>query len=137
MADTEENKIPAKPKKTGSKLVGSQVKSTVLDDTNIIDIDTKKKIVDNIIETGITGGLNTAAIESFTTISNNRDELYQCVDTMARDASVSSIIRTYAEDVCEMADNGHIVWCESNDSKISKFVNYLLNVMNVDKHIYQ
>jgi hypothetical protein len=55
---------------------------------------------------------------------------------MTLDSSVAAIVRTYAENVCETADNGHIVWCESNNSDISKFVNYLLNVMNVDKNIF-
>ena len=54
---------------------------------------------------------------------------------MCNDSAVSAIVRTYTDDVCEMADNGHIVWCESSDPNISRFVNYLLNIMNVDKQI--
>jgi hypothetical protein len=30
---------------------------------------------------------------------------------MSQDSSVAAILRTYAEDVCEAADNGHIIWC--------------------------
>ena len=55
---------------------------------------------------------------------------------MCQDSAVSSIVRTYSEDVCETGDNGHIVWCESSDPNTAKFVNYLLNVMNVDKKIF-
>ena len=77
-----------------------------------------------------------AALENFTSVSNSRDQIYQMIDTMSLDSSVSAILRTYAEDVCEPADNGHIIWCEANDSNISKFVNYLLNVMNADKNMY-
>jgi hypothetical protein len=55
---------------------------------------------------------------------------------MSQDSSVAAILRTYTEDVCEPADNGHVIWCEANDPKISKFVNYILNVMNADKNIY-
>lgn len=69
-------------------------------------------------------------------MSNSRDQIYQLIDTMAADSSVASIIRTYTEEVCEPADNGHIVWCESTDPNISKFINYLLNVINVDKNIF-
>ena len=121
---------------TNSPLIGHQAKPTVLDSTTKLDIDTTKSLVDNIIEAGLSRTLDISAIESFTSVSNARDQIYQLIDTMCADSAVSSIVRTYAEDVCEIADNGHIVWCEASDPKIAKFVNYLLNVMNVDKKIF-
>lgn len=122
--------------KQKSPLVGAQAIPTTLDNTTKLDIDVDKTFVDNILDAGINGTLDTAALEEFTTISNARDQIYQLIDTMMKDSSVASIVRTYAEDVCEVADNGHMVWCESNDPKISKFINYLLNVINVDKNIF-
>ena len=113
---------------TNSPLIGHQAKPTVLDSTTKLDIDTTKSLVDNIIEAGLSHTLDTSAIESFTSISNARDQIYQLIDTMCADSAVSSIVRTYAEDVCELADNGHIVWCESADPQIAKFVNYLLKL---------
>jgi len=129
----EENKMA---KKTKSHLIGNQAVATTLGDTTKLDIDTKKTIVDNIIEAGLTGGLNIGEIEKFTAVSNSRDQVYTLIDTMAKDSAVSAIIKTYADNACEVADNGHIVWCESNNPQVSKFVNFLLNVMNVDKNIY-
>ena len=123
-------------KKPSHPLVGSGTQPVTLDNTTTLDIDTKKVLVDNIIEAGLSSQLNMAAIENFTNISNARDQVYQMIDTMSQDSSVSSIIRTYAEDVCEPADNGHVIWCESNDPNISKFINYILNIMNADKNIY-
>ena len=134
MAD---GKTTKKPKTQVNPLIGNQATPTILDDTTKIDIDVNKILPDNIIEAGLNGGLNIAALENFTSISNNRDQIYQLIDTMCKDSTVASIVRTYAEDVCEVADNGHIVWCESQDPKVSKFVNYLLNVMNVDKNIFK
>lgn len=125
-----------KPRKAKSSLIGNQAKPTVLDSTTKLDIDTNKVLVDNIIEAGLNSQLDVASLERFTTISNSRDQVYQLIDTMCQDSVVSSIVRTYAEDVCESADNGHIIWCEASDPNISKFVNYLLNVMNVDKQIF-
>lgn len=133
MAENTEIKKPRKPKST---LIGNQAKPTVLDSTTKLDIDTNKVLIDNIIEAGLNSQLDTAALERFTSISNSRDQIYQLIDTMCQDSAVSSIVRTYAEDVCEPADSGHVVWCESPDPNISKFVNYLLNVMNVDKQIF-
>ena len=129
-----ENEI--KTKKPKSSLIGNQAKPTVLDSTTKLDIDTNKVLMDNIIEAGLNSTLDTAALEHFTSISNSRDQIYQLIDTMCQDSAVSSIVRTYAEDVCEPADSGHVVWCESQDPNISKFINYLLNVINVDKNIF-
>jgi hypothetical protein len=117
-------------------LVGSQAQPTTLDNATKLDIDVKNTLADNIIDAGLTGGLNVSALEHFTSVSNSRDQIYQMIDTMAQDSSVSAILRTYAEDVCEPADNGHIIWCESDDPNISRHVNYLLNVMNADKNMF-
>ena len=124
-----------KPSKSKSSLIGNQAKPVVLDSTTKLDIDTNKVLIDNIIEAGLQSKLDISAIDRFTSISNARDQVYQLIDTMCNDSAVSAIVRTYTDDVCEMADNGHIVWCESSDPNISRFVNYLLNIMNVDKQI--
>lgn len=125
-----------KPQQTKSPLMGSQAQPTVLDATQKLDIDVNKSLIDSIIYSGLSGGLSIGDIEAFTSVSNSRDQIYQVIDTMAADSTVSAIVRTLADDVCEAADNGHIIWAESSDSKVSKFINYLLNVMNVDKNIY-
>lgn len=123
-------------KKTSHPLVGNQAQPVTLDNTTTLDIDIKKTLADNIIEAGLSSQLDIAKLENFTSISNSRDQIYQLIDTMSQDSSVSAILKTYAENVCEPADNGHIIWCESNDPNISKFVNYILNTMNADKNMY-
>lgn len=131
-----EDKKPIKPEQTPSALVGSNTQPTTLDNTTTLDIDVKKILVDNIIEAGLSSQLDIAKLENFTSISNSRDQIYQLIDTMAQDSAVSAILKTYAENVCEPADNGHVIWCESSDPNVSKFVNYMLNVMNADKNMY-
>ena len=130
-----ENKNKNK-KKNSNPLVGSQTQPVTLDNTTTLDIDTKNILADNIIEAGLNRTLDMAALENFTSISNARDQIYQLIDTMSQDSSVAAILRTYTEDVCEPADNGHVIWCEANDPKISKFINYILNIMNADKNMY-
>jgi hypothetical protein len=122
--------------KQSNPLVGSQAQPTTLDNTTTLDIDTNKILADNIIEAGLSHKLDISALENFTSISNSRDQMYQLIDTMAQDSSVSAILKTYAENVCEPSDNGHVIWCEANDPKISKFINYILNTMNADKNMY-
>ena len=98
-----------KPSKSKSSLIGNQAKPVVLDSTTKLDIDTNKVLIDNIIEAGLQSKLDISAIDRFTSISNTRDQVYQLIDTMCNDSAVSAIVRTYTDDVCEMADNGHIV----------------------------
>ena len=105
MAETG-NKKTNKPK---NPLVGAQAEPTILGDTTKLDIDTKGTLIDNIIEAGLQSRLDVSAIDHFTSISNSRDQVYQLIDTMCQDSTISAIVRTYSEDVCETADNGHIV----------------------------
>ena len=128
----------AKTKKTIEKspLIGSIAEPTVLDSKARIDIDTNKELMDTIIEAGLSNQLDTSKLEEFTRMSNVREQMYQMIDTMMQDSSVSAIVRTYAENVCEAADNGHVIWVESADPKVSKFVNYLLDAINADKKMF-
>jgi hypothetical protein len=98
-----------KLKNSDNVFIGSQTQATVLDASSKIDIDTNKILIDNIIEAGLTNKIDTGSLERFTTIANTRDQIYQLIDTMAQDSTVSAILRTYTEDVCETADNGHII----------------------------
>jgi dihydrodipicolinate synthase/N-acetylneuraminate lyase len=96
-------------KKVKNPLVGSQAQPTTLDNTTKIDIDVTKALIDDIIEAGIKGGLDTSAIENFTSLSNSREQIYQVIDSMAADSSVASVIKIIAEEATEMNDQGHII----------------------------
>lgn len=138
MAEIDNKKVGTekKPKPRKSDLIGHQAKPVVLNDTTKLDVDVNRTFMDHMIMAGLSHNVDTEELNKFTTISNSRETIYQQLDVMFQDSSVSSIGRTYTEDVCEVADNGHIVWAESNDPKISKHINYLLNVANIDKNIY-
>lgn len=103
MAESKKNNVGKSP------FAGHQAVATTLDNTTKLDVDVNKTIVDDIINFGLTGGLNTGEIEKFTSIANSRDQIYTVIDTMAQDSAVSSIIKTYADSACEANDNGHIV----------------------------
>lgn len=128
-----------KIKKPENPAVGAIAKPiSKSDSSNVkIDVDTTKKFVNDVIDSSLSSTLDIGALEAFTTIANNRDQVYQQIDTMANDSAVSAVIKTFAGDVCEMNDNGHIVWAESNNANISKYINYLLNITNVDKNVYK
>lgn len=103
-----------------------------------IGIDLSDSIYKNIINQGETGhSLDLSVIESFSQVSQSRDQIYSLLDTMGEDVTVAAVLETYAEDATEYNDQGQIVWAEANDANVAKFVSFLLDNMNVDKNIYK
>ena len=49
---------------------------------------------------------------------------------------LSYVLETYAEDATETNDQGQIVWAESGDANIAKYINFLLENLNVDKNVF-
>ena len=102
-----------------------------------IGVDTKETIYTNIINAGQSHQLDINALESFTSISQSRNTVYNLMDSMCEDATISAVLETYAEDATEYNDQGQIVWVESSKAHVQKFVQFLLDSMNVDKNIYK
>ena len=119
-----------------SELLNKKIKPVPRKEPNI-GIDTDKNLYQNIINAGTTGQIDISAINSFTQISQNRNKLYELLDAMAQDSTISAILETYAEDATEYNDEGQIVWVESADADCAKLVNYLLDSMQVNKHAYE
>ena len=117
-------------------LYNSKIGSIPKPEANI-GIDTKEVLFDNIANAGLSSSLDMSALESFTQVSQSRDQMYAMLDTMSQDSMVSAILETYAEDATEYGDDGRIMWVESSDSNISKYITYLLDTIGVDKHIYK
>lgn len=104
-----------------------------------IGIDLSDSILFNIINSqdqGINSQFDVAALQNFTNISRNRNQLYDTLDYMSQDSIISAILETYAEDATEANDAGDIVWVESADSNAAKFITYLLDALCINKNIY-
>ena len=102
-----------------------------------IGIDTNNDLIYNITDAAQVNKFDASSLQSFTSVSRTRNELYDTLDYMAQDTTLASVLETYAEDATEMNDSGAIVWCESDDSNISKYVTFLLNSLNVDKNVFK
>ena len=102
-----------------------------------IGIDTKDSLLNNIIDAGTSSQLNIAELNAFTSISQSRDTLYTILDSMAEDSTIAAALETYAEDATERNDQGKIVWCESDNPEVLKYVTFLLESMRIDKNIYK
>lgn len=102
-----------------------------------IGIDINKSIVDNIIGAAEVGTLDITSIDALSQSAQNREQAYQLIDSMAQDDVIAAVLETYAEDTVQTNDAGQIVWVESDDNKVLDYTSWLLDSLNIDKHIYQ
>ena len=93
-----------------------------------IGIDLNNELLSELVDSAQSSYIDLSKIQSFTTASRNRNELYDTLDYMAEDTTLSSVLETYAEDATEMNDAGEIIWCEADDSNISKYMMLYLRV---------
>lgn len=117
-------------------LYGKKTKAVPKPKQNI-GIDIEHKLADNIINSAVSSQLDVNQIMKFTQISDDRDRLYNLIDAMAQDVTISAMLEIYAEDVTETNDQGQIVWCESENKNVLKYVNFLLQSMQIDKYMYK
>jgi hypothetical protein len=102
-----------------------------------IGIDTEGNFIDSIIEAAAVGAVDISSIDSLNRSAQSRETMYELIDAMSKDDIISAVIETYAEDTVQTNDKGQIVWIEANDSKVLNFTSWLLDLLNIDKHIYQ
>lgn len=116
-------------------LYNKRIEPTTAPDTQI-GIDTDNELLHELIDSIQTSQVDLAKLQSFSSVSRSRNELYDTLDYMAEDTTLASVLETYAEDATEMNDSGDIIWCESEDPAIGKYITFLLNSLNVNKHIF-
>lgn len=102
-----------------------------------IGVDNKNSIVnklanDNSYNTAISYDI----INSFRTISDQREFQYKVFDEMVQDVIISSAIELYADDATEYNDNGKIIWAKSSDTEVEKTANYLLQALKLDENAW-
>lgn len=123
---------------TDDSLYNREIKTIPKPEPNI-GIDTKDKLMDDIVlalnNTNKTT-LDTNEINSFSQLSQKRNETYDMLDNMFEDSKVSAMLKTYVADTVEMNDQGRIIWAESSDKNAGEYVNYLINTLNIEKNIY-
>ena len=101
------------------------------------DIDVENTFYENIIDGVINNVLDLNSFNSLNNTAQSRNELYNVYDNMCQDGTISAVIETYSEDATERNDDGLIVWAESENAEVAKMVEYLLDTLNVDKHIFK
>ena len=133
---TNDNKSPFD---NDESVYGKGIKSEPIPKAEI-GIDTNNTFYKNIILSseldGVASSIDLSRINSFSDTAQSRDQVYTILDSMAMDSKVAAILETYAADSTEYNDEGKIVWVDSSDGKVSEYVSYLLDTLQVDKHIY-
>ena len=102
-----------------------------------IGIDVNQTILKNISKEAEVSQLNLTEFLSFDQTARSRNQLYDQLDAMSDDPIISAVLKTFAEDSTEYNDQGRIVWAESPDADVVKYITFLLDTLNVDKYIYQ
>lgn len=102
-----------------------------------IGIDTEKTFIDNIIGAAQVGSLDISSIDALSQSAQNREQLYNMIDSMAQDDVIAAVLETYAEDAVQTNDKGQVVWVESDCSNVLDYTSWLLNTLNIDKHMYK
>lgn len=113
---------------------GQKIKSKPVPEKQI-GLDTQDKFYDDLISSAVSKVLDVSAFTNFDQASMNRDSIYALIDTMCQDSTISAVLETFVADAIEPNDSGQIVWADSSDANVSKYVNYLLDSMRVDKHV--
>jgi hypothetical protein len=121
--------------KKDNPLVGTKIKPVPTPQPEI-GIDTENTLTSNIVSQAINSNVDISKLEGFSTVAQTREQIYQMIDTMAQDPILASYLRTISEDAVETNDSGKVIWCESEDAKVAKYVTYLLDSMNVDKNAF-
>lgn len=118
------------------KVYGKKIQSEPVPEKQI-GIDTQNAFFDDVINSSVNNVLDISAFTNFDQASQSRDQVYALIDTMCQDSTISSVLEAYTEDSVERNDMGQIVWADSSDPDIGKYINYLLDAMRVDKNIYK
>lgn len=74
-----------------------------------IGIDLDNTLPENILDGSQTSFTDLSTLQSFTSVTQTRENVYSIIDAMAEDTTISSVLETYAEDVCEPNDRGQII----------------------------
>lgn len=102
-----------------------------------IGVDTSNNFNAEVLDAALTNSLDLNSINSLVQSAQNREQAYELIDAMSQDDVISAVLETYAEDTIQTNDKGQTVWVESDNGQILDYVKWLLDSINVDKHIYQ
>lgn len=120
----------------GSDLLGKTINPQPVPSRKIgIDVDDDfYKALSSAVQTS---SVDISSVESLSNVSQSRETMFEIIDTMSEDTTISAVLETYAEDATELSDSGRIIWCQSDDPNVMKYVTFLLDTLNLDKNVFK
>lgn len=118
-----------------NSLVGRKIKTQPMP-TPEVGVADPNSVMMTLIDAAQKGQVDISSLGTFDVKAQTREQLYELIDTMAQDDIISSVIDVYTDDVVETNDKGQVMWCESSDSNVAQYVTFLLDSLNVDKHLH-
>lgn len=119
-----------------SGIIGKKAKPVPKPDKEI-GMDADDRFIKSLVDGTISSSVDLNAINNFGSTAQARESVYSLIDTMAQDDRVSAVLETYAEDATDTNENGNVVWCESHNATVAKYITNLLDSLNIDKHAYE
>lgn len=102
-----------------------------------VGIATNNNLSNNILDAAIVGGLDLNSVNSLIQSAQNREQAYELIDAMSQDDVIAAALETYTEDTIQTNDKGQVIWAESDKGDVLDYVTWLVDSLNIDKHIYQ
>lgn len=122
------------------KTFGIRIKPRLSDYNNLSIASPNNTLGDTLEDLQGTNLVDISQLDSFRTLSSDRENQYRIYDEMATDSIIASALEMYADDATQYNSKGQVIWAESEDSDVSAFANRLIDVLNLNKnawsHIY-
>lgn len=79
----------------------------------------------------------TTEIENLQSRARARNIKLSQIDAMSRDSTISAVLRTYAQDISANDGKGKIVKIICEDDTLREHLNYLKDILSIDKQVYK
>lgn len=71
-----------------------------------------------------------------TTLTGDRNVKYSIFEEMVADGRIGAAVEMYANDTVQYGSDGRIMWVESDNSDVYKYVDKLLNDLNIESNLW-
>ena len=75
------------------------------------------------------------SFSKFRQLSDDRRVQYDAYDEMTKDIIISSAIQLYTEDATQYDTLGRVMWVEAEDGELAKYLNDLLDILEIPKKL--
>ena len=92
----------------------------------------------NKINDAIEGGkrIDLTQLLNVTTLKGDRNTKYSAFEEMANDGRIGAALEVYSNDSVQYSSDGRVVWAESNNSDVAKYVNKLIDDLNIPQNLW-